>query len=85
MNEGPGRAARIPSQRRCKSDRVLPFGELEQFTKTNPSKNGRKRKLDIETKSATDSDASSDSDTQIRIIFLELNRSPLKVLPAWQH
>ena len=42
MNEGPdrallpgeadpGRAARVPSQRRCKSDRVLTFGELEQF------------------------------------------------------
>jgi hypothetical protein len=52
MNEGPdkallpgeadpGRAARVPSQRRvrCKSDRVLTFGQLEQFLKANPSKN----------------------------------------------
>jgi hypothetical protein len=79
MNEGPdrallpgeadpGRAARVPSQRRCKSDRVLTFGELEQFIKANPSKNSRKRKLDIEPKSDTDSDASSDSDS-VRIIF----------------
>jgi hypothetical protein len=34
----PGRADRVPSQRRCKSDCVLTFGELEQFIKANPSK-----------------------------------------------
>ena len=79
MNEGPdrallpgeydpGRAARVPSQRRCKSDRVLTFGELEQFIKANPSKKGTKRKLDVEPKSDSDSDNSSDAES-VRIVF----------------
>ena len=77
MNEGPdrallpgecdpGRAARVPSQRRCKSDRVLTLGEL--VIKANPSKKGTKRKLDVEPKSDSDSDNSSDSES-VRIVF----------------
>ncbi len=64
----PGRAARVPSQRRCKSDCVLTFGELEQFIKADPSKKGTKRKLDVEPKSDRDSDDSSDSEC-VRIVF----------------
>jgi hypothetical protein len=39
------------------------LGELEQFIKASSSKNGRKRKLDIEPKSDIDSNASSDSES----------------------
>jgi hypothetical protein len=76
-------AARVPSRRRCKSDCVLTFGELEQFIKANPSKKGTKRKLDVEPKSDSDSDNSSDSESVRKLFFNDLI-APLESA-AWQH